>query len=431
MATLTPDHILTLAPDASSAKNAHGLATPGKWPALHATERALWGECQGSGQHPYLVGVDRQDPSASKCSCPSRKFPCKHALALLLLHATHPGAFGTDAPPEALSAWLAGRTERASKSAEQAPTAPKPVSPAALDKRRAARDAKVTAGLADLSMYLRDLIAGGLAAAQQRPYREWDAQAARLIDAQAPGAARQLRATPAHLSDADALLTHLARLHLLCTAWAARATLTPEEEQEVRSAVGFPLDTEAVLAQPGVTADWAVLGQVTVEEEQLTVRRTWLRDVERDQDALLLDFAPPGRPLPAGLVARTTVHATVHYPHTALPQRALLGDDVSPPAPARAHWPERGLEDLLDRHAAHLARNPWLERSAHHVTRARLAPGTPWLMLDEGGQALPLAGAEQALFRLHALGGGRPVTLSGEWDGQAFTPLALLEVHGE
>ncbi|ADV66340.1 SWIM zinc finger family protein [Deinococcus maricopensis] len=429
MVELTPDSILTLAPDASSAKNARGLATPTKWPTLHATDHALWGECQGSGKHPYLTAVDLRDAGgASKCSCPSRKFPCKHALALMLLRATHPGHFGTTTPPDAIQTWLTGRSERAEKKTEKATRAAEHASAPAANQRRAARDAKVTAGLDGLALFLRDLIEGGLAAAQHRPYSDWDTQAARLIDAQAPGAARLVRHTPALLSHPDALLMHLGRLHLLCRAWANLTTLTPEEAQEVRSAVGYPFDAAEILAQPPITTDWHVLGQLVIAEDHLTVRRTWLHDATTNRDALLLDFAPQGRPLPPGLMAHTTVHASVHFPATAHPQRALLGE-TGAPRPLDVRLPERHLDDVLDRHAAQLARNPWLERSAHHVTRVRFAPGAPWHLVDARGQALPLGGTDHDLFRLHALGGGQALTCFGEWDGAIFTPLSLLEVH--
>ena len=47
-----------------------------------------------------------------KCSCPSRKFPCKHGLALLLLQAQDASRF--TAPQSALvREWLASRRERA------------------------------------------------------------------------------------------------------------------------------------------------------------------------------------------------------------------------------------------------------------------------------------------------------------------------------
>jgi hypothetical protein len=47
------EQILALAPDAGSIKNGKALATANKWQNLGGTDRALWGECQGSGKNPY------------------------------------------------------------------------------------------------------------------------------------------------------------------------------------------------------------------------------------------------------------------------------------------------------------------------------------------------------------------------------------------
>ena len=94
--TLTSDHILSLAPDAASAKAGSQLATPAKWSQLGRDERALWGECQGSGKVPYRTQIDTTEP-AFKCSCPSRKFPCKHGLGLYLLLSSHPQLFAAGA----------------------------------------------------------------------------------------------------------------------------------------------------------------------------------------------------------------------------------------------------------------------------------------------------------------------------------------------
>ena len=90
---ISAESVLALAPDAASAKAANGLTKPGQWPLLGANEAAVWGECQGSSR--YQTQVDLSGPSF-RCSCPSRKFPCKHGLALLLLWAKSPALFQTD-----------------------------------------------------------------------------------------------------------------------------------------------------------------------------------------------------------------------------------------------------------------------------------------------------------------------------------------------
>ena len=45
---------------------------------------------------------------AFRCSCPSRKFPCKHGLGLLLLLADQPALFKQQEPPAWVADWLAG-----------------------------------------------------------------------------------------------------------------------------------------------------------------------------------------------------------------------------------------------------------------------------------------------------------------------------------
>ena len=50
---LSEDQILSLAPDESSKKSGKELANPSKWVRKEFSERAVWGECQGSGKLPY------------------------------------------------------------------------------------------------------------------------------------------------------------------------------------------------------------------------------------------------------------------------------------------------------------------------------------------------------------------------------------------
>ncbi len=95
MSVWSVDQVLALAPDASAQKAARSLTTPRPWHDTgHDPETdGLWGRCQGSGADAYQVCVELSEP-AYRCSCPSRKFPCKHALALLLRWAAVAGAVG-------------------------------------------------------------------------------------------------------------------------------------------------------------------------------------------------------------------------------------------------------------------------------------------------------------------------------------------------
>ena len=77
---------MAAAPDSQVQRAGRKLATPTPWREVGAAGNLLWGKCQGSGAKPYQVSVDVAGP-VYKCSCPSRKFPCKHAVGLLLLWA--------------------------------------------------------------------------------------------------------------------------------------------------------------------------------------------------------------------------------------------------------------------------------------------------------------------------------------------------------
>ncbi|WP_346113699.1 SWIM zinc finger family protein [Nonomuraea maheshkhaliensis] len=109
------DQVLALAPDAPSRKAAQGVSAPGKWSSHGTTGLVVFGECRGSGSKPYLACVDLTEP-AYRCSCPSRKFPCKHALGLLLLWSAD-GVPELEAAPRWVTEWMDGRATRAAKSA--------------------------------------------------------------------------------------------------------------------------------------------------------------------------------------------------------------------------------------------------------------------------------------------------------------------------
>jgi hypothetical protein len=108
-----------LAPDQSSLNAAKSLLKPSKWPMLgQAPEvNAIWGQCQGSGANPYYTMANTVN-NGYKCTCPSRKFPCKHILALYWQFAENPNTFALSAPPEWVNDWLARRRKSSSDRTE-------------------------------------------------------------------------------------------------------------------------------------------------------------------------------------------------------------------------------------------------------------------------------------------------------------------------
>jgi hypothetical protein len=95
-----------VAPDGASLKAGQALAVPEPWAEAGYEGQAVWGDCRGSAKLPYQVVCDLSGP-AYKCTCPSRKFPCKHALGLLLLWSQGSSVVGPGTPPPDAAAWLA------------------------------------------------------------------------------------------------------------------------------------------------------------------------------------------------------------------------------------------------------------------------------------------------------------------------------------
>lgn len=416
------DQVRSLAPDASSQKAARALATPRPWRAAgHDLDgESLWGLCQGSGRDAYQVCVDLSEP-AYRCSCPSRKFPCKHALALLMLWAN--GGVATGEPPDWLREW------RSARAARQAKAAPRPRSGPPSEKALKRRAERVDAGMDELDRWLGDQIRQGLAAATRLGYAHWAGMAARLVDAQAPGAAGAVNRLAGVAGDPGALLGELALLRLLVNAYRRLPELPPDLAATVRGHIGFPVSTEEVLAGPAVRDEWHVIGVRDESEEQLTTRRVWLRGARTGRSALVLSFAAPGQALAVDLVLGTALEADLCFYPGALPLRALVGTRHAHPRPAR---PAGGVcvAEALDAYATALAADPWLERWPMLLAGVHPVHSGRWYLVDGKGDALPLGPDRPDPWPLVSVAGAEPVTVAAEWGTAGLRPLTAWSEDG-
>ncbi|WP_326823964.1 SWIM zinc finger family protein [Streptosporangium sp. NBC_01756] len=431
------DQVLALAPDASSGKAAQKVSSPGKWSGIGVTADALWGECKGSGSTPYRACVDLSEP-AYRCSCPSRKFPCKHALGLLLLWSAD-GVPAAAEPADWVTEWLDQRRERAAKATARAADPPAATPRAAeadpADARRAGqREQRVAAGLSELERWLADQIRQGLAGSRRHDH--WDDLARRLVDAQAPAVAGALSRLNSVLSSADwpaRLLSEYALLHLLCVAHRRLPEAIGETEagaalvRRVRERVGFPVTKEEVLAGETVRDVWDVLGRRDEEQDRLVARRVWLRGRNTGRAALVLSFAPVGQALDASLVTGTALDADLAFYPGASPLRALVAirHGGAPAAPAPGSSPHEVLEEV----AGALAGDPWVDSWPVVLDAVAPAGNGSWSLAGpSGGFALhPSAGIP---WRLIATSGGHPLTVAAEWTPRGLLPLTTWDEEG-
>ena len=422
---MTPEGIVALAPDARVAAAGRKLGVPKSWEGLGRSEDAIWGECRGRAV--YQVRVDLSD-LAVKCSCPSRKHPCKHGIGLLFLHLETP--LPVASAPDWVAGWLARRaaSAKARKSTEnREETAPDPEAKAKRAKKRLSR---VAAGLDALDLWMEDLVRDGLAAAGTRPASFWETQAKRMVDAQAPGVAARLRRL-SWLPNAspdwpEKLIDGLGRLALLSEAFRRLDALEESLAESVKAEVGIPLSQEEVLERGEKVSDrWIVLGQRTEDEGRLKARRTWLLGEDCRRYALILQFAASGAPFTGGFVSGTVVGGELAFYPGAYPLRAVVRSRTG--AATRAgELPGHGtLEAFLDHTSTVTSSQPWLERVP--VTLEAVVPlldERRWLVRDRDGEAVPLAGGNH--WTLLSLSGGHPVELAAEWDGESLLPLGVV-----
>lgn len=421
----TVDQVLMLAPDAASVRAGQKLATPTPWTATGHRLGAVWGLCAGSGRTPYRTVVDLTAP-AYKCSCPSRKFPCKHAIGLLLLWSEGSVPEATE-PPDDAAEWLAGRATRTVTPKASAP----PKDPAQAAKTAAQRADRVRAGVEELQLWLTDQVVNGLAGAEADAYRRFDTVAARLVDAQAPGLARRVRRLPELIVTGngadwpDRLLAEFGRLWSLTVAHQRLDQLPEPLQHTVRRHVGYQTSRADVLATPGVTDTWAFVGSRTTEEDRLQARRTYVFGVESGRFGLILDYAPTGAVLPTYPVIGSALRTAMHF-YPGNPELRCLPDEQPATLVEVPSLPFATVADARRRLADAVAADPWL--SVHPVLiggrLARTATGRAALV-DDAGAAVELLDVDARWAMLLALSGGQRIGVVGDFGVHGLDPFAI------
>ncbi|WNV91537.1 SWIM zinc finger family protein [Umezawaea sp. Da 62-37] len=414
--------VLEQAPDGQVASSATRLAATAGWSGTGRTAALLWGLCAGSGKNPYRVCVDLGDRS-TKCSCPSRKFPCKHAVALQLVHVRGDVPVA-DAPPDWAEDWHSKRTAAA---------VPVDSSPEAVERRARAKEKTargraeaVRGGVAALRDWLSDLAGSGVAGLPGRDAAWWHSITARMVDAQAPGLVsavaglREVVAAGGPQWAVDAA-DRLGGLHLL-------AGLSEGAEgplgDVVRARLGFPVPEEQVRASAGWSDRWVALLRLETDDGVVrTVRQwSWGRDLGEWVVGVryAAGVASPAPSLPHGREVTGTLHPYPGVPPRRIAVGELVGDRSAEAIPVPTTWREAlaGLEPAL-------RADPW--QRVHPLGCAAVRPTADVrFLVDVARRALPVRG-DAALDRALALTGGEPFDAWGLWDGHGLRVGAVAE----
>ena len=443
--TLTRSAVEAMAPDQGALTAAAALLKPSKWPVRARAGGLIWGECQGSGANPYRVVADTEE-HGSKCTCPSRKFPCKHALALMWLFVDDGAAFAGADVPAWVSEWMGRRRKGAapprsdpsgdakSMSVARDVTTGTPPDPRAEARKQAAAEERtqdtrrsVHAATQDLDGWIDDQLRTGLSGFLKEAGERCRRIAARLVDAKAGALASRVDEMPSRLLDLpgeeriDGAIAELGKLALLTCAWRA----APDDPDLRREVVGSET-REDVLANPEarrVRSLWEVLGErVLTRRDGLVSQATWLMNLAPDQQrfAVLLDFFPAsaGRRSGAFVPGERFTAELAFYPAQA-PLRAVIASrDESRDGPDI--WPVAAADPLADLAEQALAA-PWRIDMPVLLPEGRICTegaGRAWWRSDDG-VVVPLRKPLPAIAY-----GARIDRAAGVWDGSRLALIA-------
>jgi hypothetical protein len=298
-------------------------------------------------------------------------------------------------------------------------------------KRADKRQALVAAGIEGLNVWLADLVRNGLAGLELQPSSFWEKQAARLVDAQAPGLAARVRALATIPGSSprwpEQLLAQLGKLALLTEAYSRLDSLDPSLQADVRSLIGWTLKEDEVIAHGDLAPDiWVSHGQSIEDQDRLRVQRTWLQGVRSGRAALVLQYAPMHQRFASALAPGEIWDATLAFWPSAYPQRALIHSRHTTAPLGKGLPGVSQVDTFLAGVSAALARQPWLDRFPCLLREVVPVPSREgaWRIRDAEGASLPLLPGDYWL--LVAVSGGSPLDLAGEWDGEALRPLGAV-----
>ncbi len=440
MHTITEEQITQLAPDAASLKSGKELASDKKWLSYACNDRVMWGEIKGSGSSPYRTQIDLQQ-TAFKCSCPSRKFPCKHGLGLLLLWVRSPALFTrSTSEPDWVKEWMDKRTEKTTKtpiSPVEATLSPKIDKGAKeREKRENERFLKVQSGIVELERWLKDLVRTGLLAAPEKGAAFWEKTAARMVDAQAPGLGNRVKELGAiHYASGngwqETLLQQVASLYLLLEGFKKLKTLPTPLQEDVRGLIGWTKSQKELLQ--GTEAEtiqdaWLVLGRQTEVQDDLTIQRNWLYGSASGRYALILNFAYKNMPITTLLTPNTVVAADLTFYPGNYPLRAIVKEQGHNRKETMQPVPLTDWEAAQHFYAQVQAFSPWTDLLP--MTVANLTPvrqGVQWLLRDQDDLCMPLSPEydEKRLMQLLAYSGGSPLDMFLLRSHHAVAPVGI------
>lgn len=418
---------LQLAPDSATADRAKKLTSTKHWRTLAGNPSVVWGECKSNGLTYYKVAFALKS-QAFKCNCASRKFPCKHALALSVLLVEQPDAFVVaEEIPEWVQTWQTkGMPTRKESTPEE-----EQAKAALRQKNFSKRLDQMVAGLDELENWLLDTLRQGIAALEQQPYAFWKDISARMYDAKLGAIGKRINLLPSLIQSDEhwptKILSELTAFYLLIRGLRKMEELPLNIQQDLLTYAGVNTRKEELFQYGQAIKDtWMILGITEGVEDQLNYRRTWVLGLASKRYGLILDYAFGRNPFPFNYRAGNVfVGNAVFYPSNT-PLRIAIKDKQVLDRQLKRIIGFSTFSDYLDFYTKNLAANPWqlsfpcsLEQVKPILDKGNL------FLVDKDEHLIPVLQVEKVKWTILAVSGGLPIHIFGEWTGEQFSPLSL------
>ena len=422
----TKEQILGLAPDQFTLRASQSVAHPQKWVSLHQDDAIFWGNFPNGRKKNEQTAVFLPSLSLT-CSCNSRKFPCRHQLALLQLWQQQNSHFTLQQPPKQLAAWAIREQQQHNRSAEES----KQFMP---KQPTAERLAQLKTGLFELELWLTDMVRHGLATLPERPKKYWGTMANRLVDAQATALAQQLRqmakVPTAQPNWPETYLKQLGQLTLIIQGFHHYDQLPSETQTDLQTAVGWlPQPSPKQASQ---TDNWLILGrsQAQIGKQQQT--SSWLWGEKCQQIAQLIQLNQPTQPKGICHLTGTILQGSLQFSPSNWPLLATQQGGLQRVPHTMQPKGFSTIQQATQQYCQALAVNPWLSQFPmllHNVLPIQQQPD--WQLSDKEGNRLPLPPKFSKGWHLAALAGGTPsLTLFGTWNGRFLQPISVHSREG-
>jgi hypothetical protein len=427
----TIEQVTSFAPDEGSVKRGKSIAKLNKWQVLHQNDRAIWGECKGSDSQPYRTGVDLNGP-AFKCSCPVRKPPCKHVIALMLLRVSSETEFKNTEPAEWMQEWLTKRDAKVEKpKVSEEPEEDAEAKAAAKQAAFLRRVNEMKTGLVEFEIWLKDLIRQGIASVEKESYSFWEDAAARLVDAKAKSASNFIKEIPLLINQTpdwyETVLARLSDLYIITQAIQNIEKLPEPLQHDVLAVAGYTIKKADLLEQDGIKDQWQILGskKSTGIDPNLEYRKVWLKGTNTNRYALLLDYSFQGQGYTEHYSVGTYFQSEIVYFPSNYPQRARVKNRIPDTGYLTEFDGTPNFQLFLKDYALAIASNPWLMDIPCMINDViPIMREEKLFLLDKNNDLIPVLNNDLTGWKLLALSGGTAISIFGEWTGSELMPLS-------